>query len=374
MSETNLFQEAAVHLLERMVEIPSPSGEESRLSHFLESEMTSLGYDVRIDQAGNVLGRIDGGAPLILLSGHMDTVHWTPPATKKDGLIYGRGAVDAKGSLASLILAGKRLIDEGFKGSLLVACTVQEEGDNTGIRTIIESGVKADYAIFGEPTDTRTLTIAYKGCLMLEVECLTKPGHSSAPWLHVNAIEEAMEVYELLTKLIIKLSEKKEGFQALTICIRSIEGGRNMGVIPSECKMIIEFRVPPKIGIDSLKENIDEKLAGYIDENAEATILYKFLRGVEPFQADKKSLLVRAFSRIMYHEYRKPVVLVKKSGVGDMNYYGSAFDIPVITYGPGDPHLSHTREEHIKIDDYLLSIEIIKDSILYLKQLYDKEP
>ena len=82
MSEINSFQEAAIHLLERMVEIPSPSGEESRLSHFLESEMNSLGYDVHIDQAGNVLGRIGKGAPLILLSGHMDTVPWIPPASK----------------------------------------------------------------------------------------------------------------------------------------------------------------------------------------------------------------------------------------------------------------------------------------------------
>jgi LysW-gamma-L-lysine carboxypeptidase len=313
MSETVSSKEAAVRFLERMVEIPSPSGEESRLSRFLESEMNSLGYDVHIDQAGNVLGRIGKGAPLILLSGHMDTVPWVKPAPRKEGFVSGRGSVDAKGPLAAMILAGKRLSDEGFKGSIIVACTVQEEGDNRGIRSLIEAGLKADYAVFGEPTNTKTLTVAYKGCLILEVECSTEPGHSSAPWLHTNAIETAMKVYDLLSRLVAKLSDEKEGFEALTTCVRSMKGGRNVGMIPSECKMIIEYRIPPKIGIGFLKEKIEKKLSGYAHENKEVNIIYNFPRSVEPFQADKKSLLVRAFSRMIYREIREPVFLVKKS-------------------------------------------------------------
>jgi len=371
MSETGSPREAAIQFLERMVEIQSPSGEESRLSRFLESEMRSLGYDVHIDHVGNVIGRIGKGAPLILLSGHMDTVPWVKTTPRKEGFVSGRGSVDAKGPLAAMILAGKRLSDEGFKGSIMVVCTVQEEGDNRGIRSLIEAGVKADYGVFGEPTNTKTLTIAYKGCLMLEVECSTEPGHSSAPWLHTNAIETAMDVHDLLSRLVAELSEEKEGFEALTTCVRSMKGGRNVGVVPSECRMIIEFRVPPKISIGFLKEKIEKKLSEYFNENKEAKVSYKFPRSVEPFQADKKSLLVSAFSRMIYREFREPVILVKKSGVGDMSFYGDAFKVPVITYGPGDAHLSHTREEYIKIDDFLLSIKIIKNSISYLTQFND---
>jgi LysW-gamma-L-lysine carboxypeptidase len=177
-----------------------------------------------------------------------------------------------------------------------------------------------------------------------------------------------MKVYDLLSRLVSKLSDEKEGFEALTICVRSIEGGRNVGVVPSECRMIIEFRVPPKMGIGFLKEKIEKKLSGYADENKEAKIIYKIPRSVDPFQADKKNPLVSAFSRMIYRKFREPVLLLKKSGAGDMSFYGNAFNIPVITYGPGESHLSHTKEEHIKIDDFLLSVEIIKDSIHHLTQ------
>jgi len=372
MNYSDPLQEYAVKLLERMVEINSPSGEESSLSYFLESKMISLGYEAQIDPAGNVVGKIGTGSPIILLSGHMDTVPLGPTVSNKDGYLYGRGAVDAKGALAAMIIAGKQIIDEGFKGSLIMACTVQEEGDNSGIRALIDSRVQADFAVFGEPTNTNTLTFAYKGCLMLKVRCMTEPGHSSAPWLYKNAIEESMEIYKSLKQVTVALSDTSEGFDAITVCIRSIEGGQNVGVIPSECVMIVEFRVPLNIDTGTVKEKIDKEISSYQNENPAVRIVHCFYRSVEPYKADKKSLLVRAFSRTIYDKFRKPVILVKKSGVGDMSYYGKTFDIPVITYGPGDAHMSHTKYERIKIDDFLVSIEIIKSSILCLEQLLRK--
>ena len=372
MSKDDCTRDYAVRLLEKMVEIDSPSGEESRLASFLESEMLSLGYDVQIDEMGNVLGRMGFGGPTILLCGHMDTIPLKIAVSSSDGCLYGRGTVDAKASLAAMIVSAKQLIDEGFKGSVLIACTVQEEGDNRGIRAITMSGVKADYAVFGEPTNTRTLTFAYKGCLTLRIRCLTEPGHSSAPWLHENAIEKSMEVYDVLRKATTTLSAVTEGFDALTICIRAINGGQNIGVIPSECSTVIEFRVPPSVEIIKLKERINQNIEAYIKENPKIKILHKFMRSVEPFRADKKSLLVQAFSRTIYEKFKERVILVKKSGVGDMSYYGKAFNTPVITYGPGNSHLSHTIDEHIKIDEYLLSIEILKASLFRLEQLHNK--
>ncbi|MFA9496859.1 MAG: M20/M25/M40 family metallo-hydrolase, partial [Candidatus Bathyarchaeota archaeon] len=67
---------------------------------------------------------------------------------------------------------------------------------------------------------------------------------------------------------------------------------------------------------------------------------------------------------------REKVTLVRKSGTGDMNYYGSHTGIPCVTYGPGNPHLDHTDEEHILIDDYLNSIEIVKQALLNLGKIH----
>jgi LysW-gamma-L-lysine carboxypeptidase len=66
-----------------------------------------------------------------------------------------------------------------------------------------------------------------------------------------------------------------------------------------------------------------------------------------------------------------PVKLVNKTGTGDMNLYGHSTGKPVLTYGPGDPHLDHTPNEHIKIQNYLDSISVIKGALESLSGLHD---
>ena len=367
-----VIREYAVSLLRKMVDIHSPTGEEFELALFLKSEMQALGYKVTNDYASNVLGRMGSGDPTILLCGHMDTVPYRLPGFCREGVLYGRGSVDAKGSLAAMISAGKILMNEGFKGSLIVACVVQEEGDNRGVKALIESGIEADYAVFGEPSNGNSLTVGYKGCLTLNIKFKTEPGHSSAPWLYTNAIEKAMEVYFSLKGIVKAMSKASEGFNAITINIREIKGGRNAGLIPDDCSMHVEFRIPPGTDILLLKDHINEQIAQHNIENCELVIEHNYLHSVEPFLTDEKSILIRAFSRTLYKKQRKQVKLIKKSGTSDMNYYGQAYKIPVLSYGPGNPHLSHTNDEHVSIEDYMISIGVLKDSLLYLERLHNK--
>ena len=83
------LQDYAVNLLRRMVDVYSPSGEESEIAQLLESEMKKQGYDVSIDDVGNVVGRMGSGSPTILLSGHMDTVPLSLPVIFSEGLLHG---------------------------------------------------------------------------------------------------------------------------------------------------------------------------------------------------------------------------------------------------------------------------------------------
>jgi LysW-gamma-L-lysine carboxypeptidase len=68
----------------------------------------------------------------------------------------------------------------------------------------------------------------------------------------------------------------------------------------------------------------------------------------------------------------KAATLLRKTGTGDMNILGRALNVPVVTYGPGDSHLDHTKDEHILVSEYLDAIQVYKETILKLVELHEK--
>lgn len=370
--ELRKLPDYAVELLHKIVSLPSSSGDEQEIGDFLENELKNIGFLVTRDHAGNVIARTGQGEPRILLCGHMDTVPEQIPVQLTEDTLHGRGSVDAKGSLAALIVAASELSEEEFTGSLIVAGVVEEEGRNLGVKTLIDADLDVDYAVFGEPTNVDTLTVAYKGVLILEVTCTTETGHSSAPWLFSNAIEHAMNLYHTLERVTTGLSPQKDGFDSVSTCLRRIEGGANSGTVPSSCKMIIEYRIPPGQTVKSISEAIKNGRILFESDNPTTLVNTRILDTVEPYLCNTKSKLVKAFTRTIYLQNKKRVKLVRKTGSGDMNFYGAASTIPIITYGPGDPHLDHTPNEHIKIQDYLDSIHILKESLRRLSVLHNQ--
>jgi LysW-gamma-L-lysine carboxypeptidase len=131
-------QEYAVDLLQNMLHLYSPTGEEAALSHFLVEEMQKQGLRSWRDEAGNAVGEFGSGEPVILLCGHMDTVPGVLPIKLEDGKLYGRGAVDAKTPLAAMIAASSRLLNEGFSGRILLVGAVEEEGVGRGVKHLVE--------------------------------------------------------------------------------------------------------------------------------------------------------------------------------------------------------------------------------------------
>lgn len=353
-----------------MVNTHSVSGEEAEIASLLIKRMTELGYCTSIDKAGNVVGLIGEGSPRILLCGHMDTVPGALPVTLENGVLTGRGSVDAKGPLASLIIGGRQAILDGFNGSLTVVGAVDEEGQNMGVKELIKNDLKVDYAVFGEPTNVNTITIGYKGAFSVKVKVTTEAGHSSAPWIYVNAIEAGMELYHSIKEMVTSMTDEKEGINAITVTLREIHGGGSHGTMPGECEMCIGFRIPNDIKTDSIVDVVKEEINTFDSRDERIKIDLMVLDAAEPYLADKKSKLVKAFSRAIYTETSGLVTLVRKSGTGDMNYFGNITGTPCITYGPGDSHLDHTNKEQILIEDYLEAIGVISKGLLFLEKLH----
>ena len=101
-------------------------------------------------------------------------------------------------------------------------------------------------------------------------------------------------------------------------------------------------------------------------------VLYSVIDETEPFEAAHNSPLVRALTLSVLDVEKKRPMLIRKTGTGDMNVIGNQLKIPVITYGPGDPHEAHTIDEKVSIDEFVKGIEILKKSLHHLKRLHDR--
>jgi LysW-gamma-L-lysine carboxypeptidase len=337
--------------------------------------MKQMGFEVGIDSIGNVIGVIGDGKPVSLLCGHMDTVAGHLPLRVEEGKIYARGAVDAKGPLAAMVMGALAASKEKtFKGKILIASVVEEEATSKGVRHLITQGIEADYAIFGEPSGIENITRGYKGQIQLKINIKTETGHASTPWLYDNALDKAYKLWEEIRAACPYPSMDSKGtpFTSITVCLVKLIGGQGDSVIPFEAEMNLDVRVPIQFTTAQVYDKMIKIIGNYQNTNPQVNINTTVQDTVEPFEASKASPLVHALSLSIRKVIGKPATLLCKTGTGDMNLLGKAMNLPIVTYGPGDSHLDHTLDEHIEIEEYLNSIAIYKETILKIAELYNK--
>ena len=360
----------SIDLLAELLRIYTPSKREAPIAAFLADRMQTMGFrNVRTDSANNVIGEVGVGPPITLLCGHMDTVPGRQPVTVNDNFICGREACDAKSALAAMIMAASRFVNRGDAGTIMVAGVSDEEGGGLGVHTLIQGGLKADYAIFGEPSGVDSITVGYKGSFTVKILCRTASVHASAPWMTENSIERLMEVWQAIKNHLSKFDDPNERYHSVTAVLTKVRGGISHNVTPGRCRITLNVRVPPQMTCSQVVEEITSVVNAFQRDVSFPKINLKVDDFTEPFEADKSSPLVRALIRAALKTRGKRPLLLKKTGTGDMNVLGKALGIPVVTYGPGNSHLSHTRKECVEVSDYLSSIDVISEALVNLAQL-----
>ena len=360
----------AIELLNRSLKEYTPSRAEGSLANLIKDKsIDELGFEkTNIDNVGNVIATKGSGRPVIMLCGHMDTVPGRIPVRIENGYLYGRGASDAKSSLIAMLLAASEFPKQ--RGTIIFAGVVDEEGNATGIKELVRSKYTIDYAIFGEPSGISNITIAYKGRFAFRLTCdVGTSAHASAPWLAKNSIEEVYDFWQAIQLEIGRLDSGSDKSSKVTCSLTEISGGSSHNVTPQKCKITVDIRIPTT----NTSRKIQELVASIVKEvsikkNVRAT--YRIEDMTEPFEADHTSPLVRALSLSIIDVCRKRPILLRKTGTGDMNILGNAFRIPVVTYGPGDPHSSHTVDERISIAEYISSIEVYNTTLFHTSRLH----
>lgn len=341
--------EKSVELLRDCVSIYSTSGNESEVSRMLVDEMGKRGFDSFVDEAGNAVGKIGCGSKTILMVGHIDTYPGFIKVREKDGKLYGRGTVDAKGPFCAFIsAAAKARLDD--KNIIVVGAVEEESATSKGARHIIGK-YRPDYIIIGEPSGYDALTLGYKGRLLVDYHFENNIFHTASE--NLGVIEEAFDFYYRLREKAKEFNSTSKGvFDTVQISLRNINSGSD-GFI-EHVDMMVGYRLPVGFDFDTLEKYIES-----IKGNAAVKIYGK----EKAIRSGKNNQLVRAFLRSMRSNGADPKFKVK-TGTSDMNVLGEAFPgIPIITYGPGDSALDHTPEEHIEIQEYLKSIEVLAGAL-----------
>jgi len=363
----------AIELLKRALEIYTPSRSEAQLANLIKEKcLDDLGFEkVNIDSVGNVIATKGNGTPRILLCGHMDTVPGQIPVRIDSGFLFGRGASDAKAPLISMLLACSEFKQ---RGTIIFAGVVDEEGNATGIKELVKNNLSIDYAIFGEPSGINRITISYKGRIALKLTCdVLDSAHASAPWLSKNSIEEVFEVWKLLgAEISAKYDKTDNKSNSVSLSLTEISGGSSHNVTPQKCKVTIDIRVPNGVKCLEILNHLDTSIRN-ISEMRKVKITYRIEDMTEAFEADHSSPLVRALSLSILDVCKVRSVLLRKTGTGDMNVLGNSLNIPVVTYGPGEPHVSHSKDEKVEIQSYLTSIEIYNRALFHTSRLHQNK-
>lgn len=258
----NLFE-----LTKELMKIPSVSGEEQAVGAFLDEYLTSLGWTVEMQEVANGCRNVMAyltETPRVFLSTHMDTVPPYLPPTEDDEKIYGRGACDAKGIIASQIIAAENLRKQGVEDIGLLY-TIDEEQSSTGAKAanLHPLAAKCEYLINGEPTDN-DLAIGSKGALRFMIKTSGKAAHSAYPEMGESAIEKLLDILDDVRKISFP---NDEFFGETTCNIGTLEGGMKLNIVPNRAEAGLLIRLTTK------KEPVWEILEKTIDGRGELELL-----------------------------------------------------------------------------------------------------
>ncbi len=336
-----------IALLRDLVERYSPSMQEGEAVSFLVDAMDRRGLRARVDEAGNAVGEAGRGEPHIALVGHIDTVPGIVPVREESGRLYGRGTVDAKGPLAAFTAAASRFSETG-NGRITVVGAVEEECPTSkGARHLMDR-MRPDCVFIGEPSGWDSVTIGYKGHVGFDYRLEQPNAHHAGN--HRRAGEQAIGLYNALqTRVAGQATESEFGSPRLELRrFRTSDEGLTEGV-----EAYFSVRVPPGYDLDGLIDFV-------MDRAAPAEIdCDQRLPGVV---AEKNTPLIRALLRGIRQEGGRPT-FKKKTGTSDMCIVGPAWNCPIAAYGPGDSSLDHTPDEHIVLEEYLRSVEVLTTAL-----------
>ena len=368
---------STLNLAKDLISRPSVTPEDAGCQALMAERLEKIGFTIthlKNGEVTNLWARRGTEAPLFVFAGHTDVVptgpeeNWTYPPfepTEHEGLLYGRGASDMKGSLASMVVATEEFIKEHeqHKGSIGFLITSDEEGPATDgtvavLKHLESKNEKIDWCLVGEPSSTAKVGDIVKngrrGSLGAVLTVKGKQGHVAYPHLAKNPIHIAMPALDELAKT--EWDKGNNSFPATSFQISNINSGTGAtNVIPGEIEVVFNFRFSTELTDEVLRKRVVE-----IFEKHELDYDIKWNLSGHPFLTETGELVAatqKAIKSVTGYETE----LSTAGGTSDGRFIAPT-GAQVIELGPLNATI-HQVNENVSIDD-LEKLSVIYTNIM----------
>lgn len=332
----------------------SPSGQESHAVEWLVRRMKSLGFSKAfIDNAGNAVGVMGTGGKQIVLLGHIDTVPGEIRVRQEDGVLFGRGTVDAKGPLSCFVDAVARLGEiDGWQ--LVVIGAVEEERNSDGARFVVDQ-YRPDYAVIGEPNHWNRVGLGYKGNTSVQLTIRRDKSHSASG--ENTACEEGVEAWLKIKAYADKFNaEKQKIFDRILPHLYQIHSEEG------EFEEAVQLNINTRLPMDILPQDWIATLQMLLIENRGSRVdIQPIGYAVPAWRCEKNTPLIRAFLKSIRMQGGEPG-FAYKTGTADLNIVAPIWKCPMVVYGPGDSSLDHTPDEQLELSEYSRAVNVLTNT------------
>lgn len=350
-----------IKLTQRLIRINSqnPPGDEYRIARFIKHYLTNIGVKTKIyefkKRRSNVvaiLGRSNQNRSL-LISPHLDTVpsganwHFKPlSGIIYKGKIYGLGATDCKGNLASALEVINSLVEDKIilEYNLIFAATCDEETSSSlGLIPLLDRGILRPTQAVILDSDDFNIIVSQKGLIHLKVKLLGKRAHAAYPWRGINAIDTALDIIkELKAKKFVY--PKHKYLKPPTLNIGTIKGGDKVNIVADWCEFELDFRFLPGMKESKILKEIKRVIKKHSKKfKIEIEAIQK------PYGMDREHPLVKNLYRAIKRVKAKPFIKGSE-GATAVTFFQNK-NIPAIATGFGSRGCAHSIDEYVNIDN-----------------------
>lgn len=405
-----------VALTQDLIRIPTlnPPGRNYReICDYLAARLERRGFAVELVRATgapadsdrhprwNLVARIEGARPgdCVHFNGHHDVVEtghgWTVDpfgGEVRDGRVYGRGACDMKGGIASAVIAAEAFLatHPDFAGAIEISATADEEsGGYGGVAYLAEQGyfdpARVQHVIIPEPLNKDRICLGHRGVWWAEIETKGRIAHGSMPFLgdcavrHMGAVLAEMEetLFPLLAGKRTAMPVVPEGARQSTLNINAIHGGEPeqdadytglpAPCVPDRCRITIDRRFLIEEDIAEVKAEVAAMMERVRARRPELQYEIRDLFEVQPTMTDRDAPVVRTVEAAITRVLDRHAQFVVSPGTYDQKHIDRIGRLRnCIAYGPGILDLAHQPDEWVGIDDMADAAKVMA---LTLKEL-----